>query len=668
MGLDKVKKIVEGILKGDVEISYPPATNLAIYPESPKKHKKKKKKLKQVTEEFFDYVEADVDGELYPVEHNPDLYLIKNMLYKNRAIRLLVWDNDYYVWNAKALHHDVMEQLGLEGIQLHLYYWKKDLILDVDGYYSDSDVEEFKNKFISQLMDSYFIKEIALKLGVKEVSFQNDTTVEITNSNNSQDESMNEGLSDMYNKYYSAIDNGLFWKLVNLDPTYRGGDIAGNYARWILKLWTTNNLKEEDFYKVTEYLNDFEANKKKFPNKDIFQFKTLPDLAVGLDSVQDQELALSNKQRQRQIKKQGFQRAEKAYEDEEWQVWNPNSYEASCNLGSGTRWCTASTSDRSYYDTYSGQGILYVIINNQNPSEKYQFQFETGSFMDKDDRKINLLEFLSEHKGLKDFFSEVAEAHLEEHPELFMLVDNPSSEAISEGMNKLTGYAFKVKDNWVYQEVQLSDLMKEMDSDIADFIDIVYADETKESIWRSLTQNEEISSYVKKFFDVNMREQSLDSFLTLYPSMHGDLVNLLHRYGVISSETIKQIEDIVGYEKKDFHGSYLKYLWVPFQYYELKSDFGDIGESIKSNAQWMAEENLRYNEIYLDENQEEKIEDIMEDFKKPFEESEEFFNDVMKVFQKYKDILTDKRNKQQKLKLGHESIKAILKQLDLMED
>ena len=47
------------------------------------------------------------------------------MLYKNRAIRLLVWDNDYYVWNAKALHHDVMEQLGLEGIQLHLYYWKK---------------------------------------------------------------------------------------------------------------------------------------------------------------------------------------------------------------------------------------------------------------------------------------------------------------------------------------------------------------------------------------------------------------------------------------------------------------------------------------------------------------------------------------------------------------
>ena len=531
MGLDKVKKIVEGILKGDVEISYPPATNLAIYPESPKKPKKKKKKLKQVTEEFF-----------------------------------------------------------------------------------------------------------------------------------------NEGLADMYNKYYSAIDNGLFWKLVNLDPTYKGGDIAGNYARWILKLWTTNNLKTEDFYKVTEYLNDFEANKKKFPNKDIFQFKSLPDLAVGLDSVQDQEVELSNKQKQRQIKKQGFQNAEKVYEDTDWQVWSPNSYEASCNLGSGTRWCTASTSDRYYYDTYSGQGILYVIINNQDPSEKYQFHFESSQFMDKNDREVSLLEFLSEHEGLKEFFSDVAEEHLEKHPELFMLVKDPSNEAIANGMDKLTGYVFKVRDNWVYQEVQLSDLMKEMDSDISDFIDTVYADETKESIWRSLTKNEEISSFVKKFFDVNMREQSLDSFLTLYPDMHGDLVNLLHRYGVISPDTLKQIEDIVGYEKKDFHGSYLKYLWVPFQYYELKSDFSDMGGSIESNAEWMADENLRYNEIYLEDDQEEKIEKIMEDFKEPFDESEQFFEDVMKVFQKHKDILTDKRNNQQKLKLGHESIKAILKQLDMLED
>ena len=483
------------------------------------------------------------------------------------------------------------------------------------------------------------------------------------------EEMLNEGLADMYNKYYSNIDNGLFWKLVTLDPTYRGGDNAGNYARWILNLWVKNLLKKEDFYKVTEYLTDFEAEKKKFPNKDIFQFKSLPDLAIGLDSVKDQEVELSKKQKQRDIKKQGVQDADKVFENAEWQIWIPKTYEASCNLGTGTRWCTASTSDDYYYKDYSKQGPLYVIINNNDPSEKYQFHFQSQQFMDKNDKEVEIFEFLKEeHPDLLEFFEPIIEEAAQTDPKLFPLVKDPSEEMIAEGMDKLTGYSFKVEGGNVYQEVQLSELLTELDRDLADFIDIVYGDGAIQSVWNSLTSNEEISDYVKKFFDVNMKGQSLQSFLEIHPRMYADLTNLFHRYSIINPETVKKVEDIVGFKKDDLHGSYLKYLWINFDYHELMSEYGNYGSSMEGFAEYLSEDNLRYHYIYLDGEEEEKLEKIVEYFKAPFEESEEFFQDVMNVFKKHKDELTDRRNKQQKLKLGHESIKAIIKKLELMED
>ena len=45
------------------------------------------------------------------------------------------------------------------------------------------------------------------------------------------------------------------------------------------------------------------------------------------------------------------------YENNDWEIWIPETYEASCALGSGTHWCTATGNTRGYYDDYIEQDL-----------------------------------------------------------------------------------------------------------------------------------------------------------------------------------------------------------------------------------------------------------------------------------------------------------------------
>jgi hypothetical protein len=63
-------------------------------------------------------------------------------------------------------------------------------------------------------------------------------------------------------------------------------------------------------------------------------------------------------------------------------------YGASCELGSGTAWCTATGQTDSWFKQYINDGPIYIIINKSDSKDKYQFSFETHSFMDRNDLDI----------------------------------------------------------------------------------------------------------------------------------------------------------------------------------------------------------------------------------------------------------------------------------------
>jgi len=56
----------------------------------------------------------------------------------------------------------------------------------------------------------------------------------------------------------------------------------------------------------------------------------------------------------------------KIFEDDEWLVLKPLSYESSVKYGYNTKWCTASSDSIHQFDSYSKKGILIYTINKKN--------------------------------------------------------------------------------------------------------------------------------------------------------------------------------------------------------------------------------------------------------------------------------------------------------------
>ena len=196
-----------------------------------------------------------------------------------------------------------------------------------------------------------------------------------------------------------------FKDILESDPTYANGDIeAGKYSRWLLSLFNKNNLKKEDLYKAKEYLEKFDKKKVKFSNKDINTYKTLPDLYKAIEEVENKEPTKSELKRNVQ-KTDLDEDAELYMETENFKIYIPLTYEASCKLGSDTQWCTATRSKRGYYDTYTeDNNKLYIFINKGNPSEKYQWNTKERYTCDRKDKEISETSLCVKYPDLIKFF------------------------------------------------------------------------------------------------------------------------------------------------------------------------------------------------------------------------------------------------------------------------
>jgi len=225
---------------------------------------------------------------------------------------------------------------------------------------------------------------------------------------------------DAYNQYYKGLidkdneekDLSTYNTIVRLDPTFiENTENLGQYTKWIFRkdnlTWILNNIKTrrgEDLYKIKEALTLFEkakrVNQLPMDKKDIgkFNINTLFDLTFEL---QNQNLQ-SNTEKEKEIK----QGAEKVFENSEWLIVVPETEEAACYYGKGTQWCTAAKY-HNRFDYYNRQGTLYILINKEDPSERYQFHFETNQFMDVMDRPIrSLSEFFNDNDEVYEFFSD----------------------------------------------------------------------------------------------------------------------------------------------------------------------------------------------------------------------------------------------------------------------
>lgn len=173
---------------------------------------------------------------------------------------------------------------------------------------------------------------------------------------------------------------------------FRSADPTPNlkYISWICKLYCKGKIKSEDADRIRISLENFETFKNFIENNDIMKFKTLGDLEKLVESEVG-NVYISNKEYNRQEKLEIVENeTEFVVNDKDFKIVVPLTERSSCFWGLGTRWCTAATTSKNYFNDYNERGKLYIIILKHNGKvRKFQVQAESSQFHNEEDTGLS---------------------------------------------------------------------------------------------------------------------------------------------------------------------------------------------------------------------------------------------------------------------------------------
>ena len=170
-------------------------------------------------------------------------------------------------------------------------------------------------------------------------------------------------------------------------------DPSGNnaYLAWMAK--QLNNMikgepdmplrqKEEYLSHTLNAVRAFHANKQRLKDKDLNQYKTLPDLKKALD-----ELGATSKEKRKAEREKALSEANIVFDNVDFFMVRPLTKEASCVLGKHTKWCISSTKTRNYFNSYtsgeqdgSPRGFVFVRmanLDNDDDNKKMAIVYNT---------------------------------------------------------------------------------------------------------------------------------------------------------------------------------------------------------------------------------------------------------------------------------------------------
>jgi len=110
----------------------------------------------------------------------------------------------------------------------------------------------------------------------------------------------------------------------------------------------------------------FDQNKQRVPadKRDINQYESINDFHHYIENLRD-KVDFQDKENPKLDKLKGTY--QKIYSSEHGDMYWVKDEEASCYIGQGTRWCTASTESTNYFSEYNAKGPL-LIINFKKPT------------------------------------------------------------------------------------------------------------------------------------------------------------------------------------------------------------------------------------------------------------------------------------------------------------
>jgi hypothetical protein len=120
------------------------------------------------------------------------------------------------------------------------------------------------------------------------------------------------------------------------------------YSKFIESMFTWDDFK--NFRKFCEY-----NERGLIEQNDVSRYKTFDEI---ISQLQVAEIKVSEKEMEKQIIK--------LFEDSEWLILRPLSFEASKKYGANTKWCTTQENNPDYFFKYAKKGVLVYCINKKN--------------------------------------------------------------------------------------------------------------------------------------------------------------------------------------------------------------------------------------------------------------------------------------------------------------
>ena len=200
---------------------------------------------------------------------------------------------------------------------------------------------------------------------------------------------------------FQNVPSNIIDKVIDIDPTKKK-----SYSQWLLSHYNdeSNVINDNlDNGRIEQLFQHYKSH------SDI-QIKDCPSVEEGLRKyVPEVDTVLTKSSKPttyienigEDVSSELANDFDVVFNEDDWLIAVPNTYEAECKLGENTRWCTANEygSGESYYNRYVSDGPLYVnfdmsknevLKGKEYPFTRYQFHFQTHQFCDTQDSVINV--------------------------------------------------------------------------------------------------------------------------------------------------------------------------------------------------------------------------------------------------------------------------------------
>ena len=269
------------------------------------------------------------------------------------------------------------------------YYYQKSLNINLENFIKD----EVSN-ILLEVKISDVIKRLSSKPFLKAYARNLNVSYQELKDKLDQLEKLGGALGE--NPYSVLEDNAL-----SFIPNDISDSEKGEALNWIVNQYISGSLPHRLFTKETLVIGPIPHEKSRDKYRRSLEhffhwrrFYTERNLSV----IKNIEMLTSMRQEARlKIEEYEENQASKDWEKgtnfilktNKWTVLIPENKAAACYWGKGTKWCTRFPK-LDYYDQYhSEDDPLFIIINKNNPKEKYQFSFGHRQFMNYDDKSID---------------------------------------------------------------------------------------------------------------------------------------------------------------------------------------------------------------------------------------------------------------------------------------